>query len=135
MYQLKQQPPTVEQFASLRDAVGWTNPKESVLQSSVDNSLFWVCIFEQETLVATGRVIGDGAMYFYIQDVIVHPAHQQQGLGKQIMQCIEHYLSQTTVTGCTVGLLAAQGKEKFYKRFAYVERDGNMLGLGMCRFI
>lgn len=28
-----------------------------------------------------GRVVGDGAFFFYVQDVAVHPQHRRRGLG------------------------------------------------------
>ena len=31
-------------------------------------------------LIAAGRVIGDGGVYFYVQDVIVVPEHQRRSL-------------------------------------------------------
>ena len=82
-----------------------------------------------------GRVVGDGAMYFYIQDVIVTPTHQGQGLGHQIMLNIEEYLQSAAAQGATVGLLAAKGKEPFYQRYGYVSRPNTLLGNGMCKFV
>ena len=45
------------------------------------------------------------------------------------------YLSKTAKKGSTIGLLAAKGKEGFYQRFKYIERSGEPLGKGMCKFI
>ncbi|WP_164078362.1 GNAT family N-acetyltransferase [Alteromonas facilis] len=132
---IKEVAPTCVEFAALRKLVGWDNPEDIVLQASIDASLFWITIYSGAQLVATGRVIGDGAMYFYIQDVIVHPSYQQRGLGQQIMSAIERYLDATCQQAATVGLLSAQGKEEFYRRFGFIERDGKTLGLGMCKFL
>ena len=132
---LKESPPTAEDFASLRAAVGWTNPKLAIIESSINSSLFWVSIFQCDRLVACGRVIGDGFMYFYVQDVIVHPEFQKLGLGSKIMQSINGFLSSSCHSGSTVGLLAAKGKEDFYLKHGFVLRNGKELGLGMCRFI
>lgn len=122
------------EFAALRSLVGWKNPELGVLQASMESTLFWVSAYSENELIGTGRVIGDGAMYFYIQDVIVHPGHQKVGLGSQIMESINHYLAVNYPAGSTVGLLAAQGKEKFYEKFEFISRNGQKLGLGMCRF-
>ena len=32
------------------------------------------------------RAVGDGVSILYIQDVIVHPAHQRKGLGTRLLQ-------------------------------------------------
>ena len=81
---LKESPPTAEDLSSLRTAVGWTNPELLIIESSISSSLFWVSIFQSDRLVACGRVVGDGFMYFYVQDVIVHPEFQKLGLGSKI---------------------------------------------------
>ena len=88
-YIIKLQAPSIESFAELRQFVGWQTPAKSLLKTSIDNSLFWVCVYDCDKLIATGRVIGDGAMYFYIQDVIVAPDHQRQHIGVLIMNSIE----------------------------------------------
>jgi GNAT superfamily N-acetyltransferase len=82
-----------------------------------------------------GRIVGDGAMYFYIQDVIVDPSYQGTGVGSILMDHIEHYLSIAAQKGSTVGLLAAKGKEDFYIRYDYMLRPSNTLGSGMCKFV
>ncbi|MED5425936.1 MAG: GNAT family N-acetyltransferase, partial [Pseudomonadota bacterium] len=114
---------------------GWSNPCLSVVQKSIDASLFSATIYLDNNLVGCGRVIGDGAMYFYIQDVIIHPEHQNKGLGSKIMNTLIAHLESCCAPGATIGLLAAHGKESFYLKFGFKPRDGQSLGLGMCRFI
>lgn len=132
---LKEAPPTAADFSSLRAAVGWVNPELSVIEKSINSSLFWVSIFQDNRLVACGRLIGDGFMYFYVQDVIVHPEFQKLGLGSQIMRTINRYIAANCPAGSTVGLLAAKEKEAFYLKHGFIPRQGKDLGLGMCRFI
>ena len=72
--------PTIADFISLRAQVGWESPAENNVKLSLQNSLFHVAIYDNEKLIAMGRVIGDGAMYFYIQDVVVAPDYQGHGL-------------------------------------------------------
>lgn len=134
-YEVVFTPPTPSHFATLRSLVGWRNPAVKTLASSIDSSLFWACIYDNNQLVATGRVVGDGAMYFYIQDVIVHPEYQCQKLGTRVMEHIESYVQEYCPKGATVGLLVAKGKEAFYQKYGYLVRDGQGLGHGMCRFI
>ena len=132
---LKEQPPTAKALCELRASVGWTNPDLPIVQQSITSSLFWASMFQDNQLVACGRIIGDRAMYFYIQDVIVHPQFQRLGLGTQIMQSINRFITESCPAGSTVGLLAAKGKESFYLKHGFSVRDGDDLGLGMCRFI
>ena len=134
-FNLSNLPPAPDEFAALRLSVDWKSPNLTMLRKSIANSLFWISIYQKDKLVATGRVIGDGSMYFYIQDVIVSPQFQRQKLGDEIMKHIEEYLTKTCVKGSTIGLLSAFGKEQFYQRYGYTARDGETLGLGMCKFL
>lgn len=133
--------PTALDFIAMRETVGWGSLDIKLAENSLKNSIFHVTIYSQNThtnqrkLVAMGRIIGDGCMYFYIQDVIVLPEYQGYGLGDKVMQAIEAFLAENTATGATIGLLAAKGKEGFYQRYGYQARDGDTLGLGMCRFV
>jgi len=102
---------------------------------SLKNSLFHVVVRDETRLIGMARAVGDGAMYFYIQDVVVVPKYQQQGIGAILMNHIEDYLQSITKTGSTVGLLSAKGKESFYARYNYIERPNDSLGKGMCKFI
>jgi predicted N-acetyltransferase YhbS len=74
-------------------------------------------------------------MYFYLQDVVVDPSYQGQGIGDNLMHEIETYLAKTARKGATIGLLAAKGKESFYRRFGYQQRPNDTLGNGMCKFV
>ena len=127
--------PSVEDFLILRSKVGWGDLEANLAEKSLNNSLFHVIIRHDEQLVGMGRVVGDGAMYFYIQDVVVDPSYQKQGIGSALMDKIEGYLSDATSEGSTIGLLAAQGKEAFYSRYDYTQRPNSSLGHGMCKFI
>ena len=127
--------PTPAAFIQLRKLIGWDNCDVETTQKSISNSLFWVCYYDGYDLIATGRVVGDGAMYFYIQDVIVSPEFQGRGLGTKIMQHIEAYINNNAPKHGTIGLLSAKGKEVFYQKFGYSLRDGQHLGQALCKFI
>jgi ribosomal protein S18 acetylase RimI-like enzyme len=71
-----------------------------------------------------GRVVGDGMIYFYIQDIAVKPEHQSQGIGRRIMDAITAYLKEYAPEKAFVGLFAAQGKETFYNRYGLNRHDG-----------
>lgn len=134
-FQVKLESPTAQNFIMLREKIGWQNMSVSDVEMSLNNSLFHVAIYSDSQLVGMGRVIGDGVMYFYIQDVVVEPIHQGFGVGAVIMENVEKYLASVTKKGATIGLLAAKGKEDFYARYGYIERPNHSLGNGMCKFV
>ncbi|WP_342751407.1 GNAT family N-acetyltransferase [Bowmanella denitrificans] len=128
-------PPTVAEFLHLRQLIGWDSLPEQVVTASLAASLFHCTVRQDGQLLGMARVVGDGYMYFYIQDVVVDPSYQGQGIGALLMDKVEAYLRDAAGPGATVGLLAARGKEGFYQRYGYLERNGEALGLGMCRFV
>lgn len=127
--------PTVEAFIALREAVGWGVTCPRLAKLSLENSLYFVCVHFERQLIGMGRVIGDGGLNFYIQDLVVAPEHQGLGVGSLLMNNIEGYLKNNAADGATIGLLAAKGKEGFYSRYEYLLRPNNELGNGMCRFV
>jgi len=42
-------------------------------------------------VIGMARVVGDGAMFFYIQDVVVTPAHQGRGVGTLLLERVMGY--------------------------------------------
>lgn len=134
-FSLKLAKPLMKDFLLLRSKAGWGALDVNLANKSLNHSLFHVTIYHEKQLVAMGRVVGDGAMYFYIQDVIVDSGYQKLGLGAVLMDEIERYLGETSKKGSTIGLLASQGKEAFYAQYGYMERPNSTLGHGMCKFI
>jgi ribosomal protein S18 acetylase RimI-like enzyme len=134
-YSIKLESPSIEEFLNLRNKIGWGELDFNLAQISLNNSLFHVIVRDKSKLIGMGRIVGDGAMYFYIQDVIVDPSYQGAGVGSALMEHIENYLSVAAKKGSTIGLFAAKGKEAFYTRYGYMVRPSNTLGNGMCRFV
>lgn len=134
-YVTKLESPSIDAFSLLRSKVGWGELDVKLAQTSLKNSLFHVTIYDKSQLIGMGRVVGDGAMYFYIQDVIVDPNYQNMGIGSLVMKKIESYLAVSAKKGSTIGLLAAKGKEAFYSKYGYTKRPNDSLGNGMCKFV
>jgi hypothetical protein len=51
------------------------------------------------------------------------------------MKHIETYIDKNVEQGATISLMAAQGKENFYRRYGYLQRPTTVLGHGMCKFL
>lgn len=100
-----------------------------VVKKALKNDLYSVCVFDENNLIGIGRVIGDGGIYFYIQDVIVHPDYQGKGVGKTIMERIELFLRGKADNNSFIGLMAAEGVKDFYRGFGYEERAENRPGM------
>jgi GNAT superfamily N-acetyltransferase len=121
--------PTVEEYRALRDAVGWGNGDATAQAQGLANSLFSVCIIHENKVVGCGRVVGDNGLYFYIQDVILHPLYQGRGLGRRIMASIMGYITSNARPGAFIGLMAAEDKAPFYYQYGFKERPTDRPGM------
>ena len=108
-YELENRKIQVEEYLKLRGSTNWHPVSREQVDEALVNDLFSVCVTCEQELVGMGRVIGDNALYFYIQDVIVLPEHKGKGVGRIIMKSIEDYLANSAGSGAFIGLMAAEG--------------------------
>ncbi|WP_455040942.1 GNAT family N-acetyltransferase [Granulicatella adiacens] len=80
---------TFEEILSLYEAVGWTNYTQNpeMLKVAYKNSLpILAALNEEGKLVGVLRAVGDGASILFIQDILVTPEYQHQGIGTKLLQ-------------------------------------------------
>lgn len=126
---LVERSPTPAEYAELRTAVGWPAVARDAVHAGLAGALYSVCLEHHGRVVGCGRVVGDGGIYFYIQDVIVRPEYQRRGLGRQIMDALMAYLATRAGENSFVGLMAAAGVVEFYKQFGFHERPRHRPGM------
>ena len=119
----------MEEFQRLHEAVGWNNVDKKATEIGLRNSLFSVCVVHKGEVIGCGRVIGDGGIYFYIQDIIVLPKFQGKGIGKKIMAEVMKYLKKNARPNAFIGLMAAKGVAKFYERYGFTRRLSDRPGM------
>jgi ribosomal protein S18 acetylase RimI-like enzyme len=117
--------PTLEEYRTICRAVGWEDYINfDVAAESIENSLFGVVIEHNMRVIGMGRVVGDGRIYFYIQDIAVLPDYQSQGVGGRIMDRLVDILEVRAPEKAFIGLFAANGKEPFYRKYKLNNHDG-----------
>lgn len=116
-------------YKKLRESAGWVMVNDKSTQVALKNDLFSVFVKLGSETIAMGRVIGDGGIYFYIQDVVVLTEYQRQGIGRIIMTEIEDFLKSAVPMNGFVGLMVARGVENFYLRWGYGRRAENAPGM------
>ena len=128
-YILVERPPTVEEYRRLREAVGWEHVEVQATETGLRNALFSICVIHKGEVIGCGRVVGDGGIYSYIQDIIVLPEFQGKGLGRRIMDAVMGYLSSHAHPNAFIGLMAAKGVSRFYERYGFSERPPGRPGM------
>ena len=83
--------------------------------------MFNVTAVVEGEVVGMGRLVGDGVMYWYLQEIIVLPEYQGKGIGKAIVNHLIEHIRKMSIsgTGVEVGLTAVKGKEPFYEKFGF----------------
>ena len=130
---------TIEEKAynDMRELVGWRRLDPQQAQTGLDNSIFTTVAYDANEPVGMARIVGDGGYMYLIVDVMVHPDHQKQGIGRMLLERINGFLGDLASDGrvLMVNLMATPGNEGFYEKFAYVRRPNEEMGSGMVRWI
>ncbi len=75
---------------SLYNSVNWTaytDDPES-LKAGFDNSLLILAACKDDELLGLIRAVGDGQTIVYIQDILVFPEYQRQGIGTALVKAV-----------------------------------------------
>jgi predicted GNAT family N-acyltransferase len=122
--------PTLAEYLMMRHEVGWDEVDAEAAAVGLESALFSVCIVREDgEIVGCARVVGDGGLYLYIQDVIVRPAHQGRGLGRLLMDEVMGFVASTARTNTFVGLMAARGVADFYVGYGFQPRPADRPGM------
>ncbi|EEN79455.1 acetyltransferase, GNAT family [Lacticaseibacillus rhamnosus LMS2-1] len=75
---------------ALYQAVGWNmytrDPKK--LERAIAQSLSVLGAYDGDQLVGLIRAVGDGETILFIQDLLVLPSYQRQGIGRQLVDAL-----------------------------------------------
>ncbi|NOK60928.1 MAG: N-acetyltransferase [Chloroflexi bacterium AL-W] len=127
--------PTVAEYQRLRDHVGWGNIPDEYTEAGLQHSLYAVCLEQAGKLVGFGRVVGDGNIYFYIQDIIVITEYRGQGYSTRIMDAIIDWINAHAPDGAMVALLSVKGVEGLYEQYGFIARPSALYGAGMFQIV
>lgn len=99
--------PTVAEYQVLRAAVAWPKVGAQQVEQGLVSDLYAVCAERAGETIGCARLVGDGGIYIYIQDVIVLPKYQGLGLGRRLMERVMAQIERFAGRNTFVGLMAA----------------------------
>ena len=84
----KQEIVKLEDVLHLYQAVGWTNytNQPQMLEQALSQSLVIYLALDGDAVVGLIRLVGDGFSSVFVQDLIVLPSYQRQGIGRALMK-------------------------------------------------
>ena len=120
-----------DEILRLYTAVGWTAYTENMpaLRQGYEHSLLVLAAYEKDELLGLIRVVGDGATIVFVQDILVFPEKQGQGVGTALMRAnLDRYAEVRQIE------LATDNTPKtiaFYKSLGFSE----LSEIGCCGFM
>lgn len=121
--------PALGEALELYDAVGWSAYTEdpATLERALSGSGSVVTARRDGVLIGLARTVGDGAVIAYLQDVLVRPESQGQGIGRRL---VEAALAPFSEVRQQVLLTDAEpGQRAFYEALGFVEAHDHEPGL------
>ena len=120
-----------EEIARLYTAVGWTAYTDNirVLREGYKNSMLVLAAYDGEELLGIIRTVGDGATIVFVQDILVFPDKQRQGIGTTLLkEILNRYPDVRQIELATDNTAKTMA---FYKSMGFSE----MSEIGCCGFM
>ena len=113
--------PTPGEFEELVKAVGRDVPFKEQAVTILKAPLFAAVAEETTTNKIIGCVLllGDGASFYYVKDMIVHPEFQSKHIGTALMKTIDAWLEKNAPAHALVGLYTGESLAPFYQQFGF----------------
>ena len=129
MIEIKHEAPTVKDYRNMRKTVGLSEKSQKAAEKGLSNACFNVTVYDDASLIAMGRVIGDEGTAFQIIDIAVDTKYQGEGYGKQVMAHIMKYIQSVAEEGTYVSLIADYPADKLYEQYGFITTEPHSCGM------
>ncbi|SEF70458.1 GNAT family N-acetyltransferase [Paenibacillus sp. UNC499MF] len=119
---VKHERPGPMEYAELRKLAGLAPLEEAAAAAGLNGSIFTVVVRDEKSrLMGMGRIVGDGACYFQVVDVLVHPScgEQRSVVEERIMQELVRYLDENASEGSQVFVISDTPGIRLYQSFGF----------------
>ncbi len=119
------------QILPLYSSVGWTayTDMPDALRMGFENSLLTLGAYENQKLLGLIRLVGDGHTIVFIQDILIFPEYQRQGIGRMLIEAV--LLAYSHVRQIQLTTDGTQKTKQFYQSVGFREYSE----IGCCGFI
>ena len=121
----------IDTYLELRQSVNFRKLTRDQAKKGLSNSMYTLVAFKDGKAVGMGRIVGDGAIICYVQDLIIRPEVQGEGIGGLILETLKKFVIQEGYEGTTMmfDLMCAKGREEFYKKHGFIARPIHFRGV------
>ena len=102
-YRLCENQLKAEDFIRLKVATGFRDRPIDQVERALQNDLLDIVAIHNEEVIGMGRLVGDGVMYWYLQEIIVMPEYQGKGIGTDSVNALLNHIQRNpdnTVLKC-----------------------------------
>lgn len=105
----------------MRHSVKWYDYGFEQMEKALRNSMIVIGIYENNEIVAMGRLVGDYSCKSLLTDIIVKPAYQKKGYGKIVVTKILELARENLEDGETLCIegLPTYGNRDFYIKYGF----------------
>ena len=75
----------VKDFLRIREELKWNSIPANLVEKAINGSMINISIFDNNTCIGIGRIVGDGALKGMLTDIMVSPNYQKKGVGKLVV--------------------------------------------------
>jgi ribosomal protein S18 acetylase RimI-like enzyme len=111
--------PTVAEHQRLFERVGWPWYGDEAVRRALAGSSFGAVAVRGGEVVGMGRVVGDGSVFFYLQDLAVDPDVQRLGIGSSLVRALLSTARSRSVSTTFVGVFATPVAVDLYERHGF----------------
>ncbi len=116
-------------IADLRQSVGW-NRMENVYKNPTLTSYAHIAVYDDSRLIGYIDSVSNGVTDAYIQDLMIHPDYQKQGIGTELMNRMISFLKAQNIF--MISVIYENSLSSFYKRFGFFEMLSGQLQTYNC---
>ena len=126
-----------DDFIRLFESAGWGKVPQDMVETSLANSYATFSVKSGDKVIAMARLLGDGALSFFLKDLVVEPECQGSGIGRVLLTHVEEYIRAQLKPGWQgyLQLMSAKEKEPFYQKLGYVAHPHEHSGAWMSKWI
>jgi GNAT superfamily N-acetyltransferase/catechol 2,3-dioxygenase-like lactoylglutathione lyase family enzyme len=122
-----QRVPTIHEFRKLSLTVGWSPSTDDTVVEKILTAPVFAVVAEDvsnDEVIGCVLLLGDNASFYYVKDVMVHPAWQHKMVGSALMHELKNWLDTIGANHALVGLYTGSTLAPFYEQFGFTPAFG-----------
>ena len=132
-YKILTRPPEVAEFQLLRQVLAYEEVSDEVVERALANTLFAVCAERDSLIIGCARVIGDGAMYFFIEDMMIMPGiedpEEEQSIIDFMMDEVMGFLEQNAPPNAFFCIKDSKKAQDYCRQYGFRMNFSNPMSL------